>query len=69
MSLSTASIFDSWYRRHVVMVLAAWRARYPLVRACPPLPADLHMHTVPAETDHARQLRAERAWMQNFIDS
>lgn len=59
--------FDHWYMGQVRGVLSEWRARYPLVRACPPLPAYQHTHTpAPAETDHERR---QREWLQNFIDS
>lgn len=61
--------FDYWYMGQVRGVLSDWRARYPLLRTCPPLRADLHTHTsAPAETDHARRMRAERAWMQDWFD-
>lgn len=60
--------FDHWYMGQVRGVLSRWRARYPLLRACPPLPADQHTHTHSAETDHARRLREDRQWMQDLID-
>lgn len=61
--------FDHWYMGQVRGVLSEWRARYPLVRACPPLRADLHTHTsARAETNRERRQRAEREWMKDLID-
>lgn len=66
--MDSISTFSAWYMWHVVKVLSEWRARHPLLRACPPLRADQHTHTQPAETDHERRQRAEREWMQDLID-
>lgn len=62
--------FNSKFIPQALHTLIEWRVRNPPLRACPPLPADRHMHApAPENTDHDRKLREEREWLQRLMDS